>query len=116
MYLARRRAGSVIADPAKVVRTLQAAVVQGLVYRHRTGQPGGVGRNIVDHPVDPGFADGVRVVYYRARDGVPAGTVFHESARELSYPLQVCSIGRVVPALKASDSKSTIYRSLLFKM
>ena len=77
MGLARRRAGSVIADPAKVVRTLQAAVVEGLVPGHCTGQAGGVGRYIVDHPVDPGFAWGVGVVYDKGDglcacgDGVP---------------------------------------------
>jgi len=71
VYLARRRAGSVIADPAKVVRTLQAAVVQGLVLWHRNGQPGAVGRYVVDHPVDPGFTGCVRVVHYQG-DGFGA--------------------------------------------
>jgi len=69
--LARRRAGSVITNPAKVIRTLQAAVVQGLVIWYRSGQPGAVGRNIVDHPVDPGFAGGVGVVHYQG-DGLCA--------------------------------------------
>ena len=104
MGLARRRAGSVIADPAKVVLALQAAVVQGLVLGHTQGQSGGVGRNIVDHPVDPGFAGGVRVVHYQGdglcacRNGVPG-----ECRGAWSYPLQVCSIGRLVPSLKASE-------------
>ena len=71
MGLARWRAGSVITDPAKVVLALQAAVVQGLVFGHRTGQSAAIGRNIVDHPVDPGFAWGVRVVYYQG-DGLGA--------------------------------------------
>jgi hypothetical protein len=36
---------------------------QGLVLWYRSGQSGGVGRNIVDHPMDPGFARGVGVVH-----------------------------------------------------
>ena len=44
----------------------------------------------------------------RAMDCVPAGTVSYESAGERSSPSQVCSIGRLVPSLKASDDKSTI--------
>ena len=73
----RRRAGSVIANPAKVVLALQAAVVQGLVIWYRSGQSGGVGRYVVNHPVDPGLAGGVRIVHYQGdglcacRDGVP---------------------------------------------
>lgn len=70
-----RRAGSVITNPAKVVRTLQAAIVQGLVLGHTRGhtqgQSAAVDRNIVDHPVDPGFAGGVRVVRYQG-DGPSA--------------------------------------------
>ena len=77
MCLARRRAGSLIADPAEVVLALQAAVVQGLDLGHTQRQSGAVGRNIVDYPVDLGFAWGVRVVYYQGDglcacgDGVP---------------------------------------------
>ena len=77
MGLARRRAGSVIADPAKVVLALQAAVAQGLVLWYSNGQSGAVGRYVVDHPVDTGFAECVRVVRYQGEgwgacgDGVP---------------------------------------------
>jgi len=71
------RAGSVIANPAKVILALQAAVVQGLVSGHTRGQSAAIGRNIVDHPVDPGFAGCVGVVHYQGDglgacgDGVP---------------------------------------------
>ena len=65
------RAGSVIANPAKVVLALQAAVVQGLVLWYRSGQSGAAGRYIVDHPVDPGFAGCVGVVHYEG-DGLCA--------------------------------------------
>ena len=71
MYLARRRAGPVIADPAKIVFALQAAVVQAFILRHTPGQSAAADRNIVDHPVDPGFAGGVRVVRYQG-DGLCA--------------------------------------------
>ena len=71
MCLARRRAGSFIANPAKIVPALQAAVVQGIVFGHRSGHPTAVGRYVVDHPVNPGFAWGVRVVQYQG-DGLCA--------------------------------------------
>ena len=71
MGLTRGRAGSVIANPTKIVLALQAAVVQTTVLGHRTGQPGGVGRNIVDNPVDPGLPGCVRVVHYQG-DGLGA--------------------------------------------
>ena len=64
MMFTRRQAGSVIANPVKIILALQAAVVQGLVPGHTQGQSAAIGRNIVDHTVvDPGFAGGVRVVY-----------------------------------------------------
>jgi hypothetical protein len=96
------RAGSVIANPAKVVLALQAAVVQGLVLWYRSGQSGAAGRYIVVPQwtlVLPG-ASGSSTI--RAMDRVPARTVFHESAGERSSPSQVYSTGRVVPLLKAS--------------
>ena len=71
------RAGSVIADPAKVILALQAAVVQGIVLWYTWGQCGSVGRYIVGHPVDPGFTGGVGIVHYQgdgpgaSEDGVP---------------------------------------------
>ena len=97
------RAGSVIANPAKVVLALQAAVVQGLVLWYRSGQSGAAGRYIVVPQwtlVLPG-ASGSSTI--RAMDRVPARTVFHESAGERSSPSQVYSTGRVVSALKVSD-------------
>jgi len=36
-------------------------------------------------------------------DLVPVGMLSHESAGERSSPSQVCSTGRLVPALKASE-------------
>jgi len=101
--LARRRAGSVIADPAEVVLALQAAVVQGLVPRHSLGQSAAVGRNVVDHPVDKGLTGGVRVVYYQG-DGLCAfwDTTPYE-CRGAVLPIEVCSTGMLLPSLKASE-------------
>ena len=71
------RAGSVIADPAKVILALQAAVVQGIVLWYTWGQCGSVGRNIVDHPMDKGLPGCVRVIHDQGDglcacwDGVP---------------------------------------------
>ena len=89
---ARRRAGSVIADPAEVVLVLQATAVQGLVFGGRTGQPGTGGWCGVDPKVDPGFAGGVRVVHYQG-DGLGAsGDGGQEGAGERSYLSQVYSL------------------------
>jgi len=89
------RAGSVIADPAKVILALQAAVVQGIVLWYTWGQCGSVGRNIVDHPVDKGLRPGASgSSMIKAMDCVPAGTVSQESAGERSSPSQVYSTGK----------------------
>jgi len=76
---------------------------QGLVFGHTQGQSAAIGRNIVDHPVNPGFAGGSGLSTIRAMDCVPAGMVSHESTGEWSSPSQVCSTGRLLPSLKASE-------------